>query len=290
VDDADNITIVAGELTLQLAWVHLTLNARPTASFPLPSGMMFKVKHQEDGLWNNRIGYATDVPNYGVLQYYHRDVQSPNDGFVWLSGADYDPAFELGDEVWRIIQLNRLAGEKFEAFLDFVSVSTAENLGMPDTGNFYVVFRRSATMPSGWCKVDWLGVMKLPSIEDAPVIGLEESTVLAAFSADDTTPVTAQAVKFTDASIGEDLTYAWQFGDGDTSTEQNPNHEYRLTGTYTVTLTVTGGGNTDAEVKTDYIVVSARTFTDTPMGPMIDDIAFRIGDPNLDGGNFHVDG
>jgi subtilisin family serine protease/chitodextrinase len=38
---------------------------------------------------------------------------------------------------------------------------------------------------------------------------------------------------------GDDITYLWDFGDGQTSTEANPSHTYASANTYTVTLTVT---------------------------------------------------
>jgi PKD repeat protein len=49
-------------------------------------------------------------------------------------------------------------------------------------------------------------------------------------------------ITFTDTSILGDainLTWSWDFGDGNTSTEQNPMHNYSMGGNYTVTLTVT---------------------------------------------------
>ena len=49
-----------------------------------------------------------------------------------------------------------------------------------------------------------------------------------------------QPVQFTDKSTGiGTITYAWDFGDGNTSTEQNPMHNYDKHGNYIVTLTVT---------------------------------------------------
>lgn len=40
-------------------------------------------------------------------------------------------------------------------------------------------------------------------------------------------------------STGSNLTYLWDFGDGNTSTQQYPSHTYNATGYYTVCLTVT---------------------------------------------------
>ena len=47
-------------------------------------------------------------------------------------------------------------------------------------------------------------------------------------------------VTFTDTSVGDSLTYVWNFGDATTSTLQNPIHTYTDTGIYIVSLEVTG--------------------------------------------------
>lgn len=47
------------------------------------------------------------------------------------------------------------------------------------------------------------------------------------------------SVNFNDTSIGNILTYKWNFGDGNTSLDQNPTHVYAKPGNYTVQLTVT---------------------------------------------------
>jgi PKD repeat protein len=78
-------------------------------------------------------------------------------------------------------------------------------------------------------------------------------------------------VQFSDASIGTDLVYAWDFdNDGNVdSNEQNPSYTYDTAGTYSVNLTVTNAGGSDSEVKEGYIVVSepeppVADFTVTP--------------------------
>lgn len=53
-------------------------------------------------------------------------------------------------------------------------------------------------------------------------------------------------LQFTDASFGTNpaVSWAWNFGDGNTSTTQNPLHTYASAGTYELVLTVTdGSGN-----------------------------------------------
>ena len=58
-------------------------------------------------------------------------------------------------------------------------------------------------------------------------------------------------VEFTDSSTGDNLTYVWDFGDGQTSIEQNPTHEYTVAGDYTVSLTTTN--NYGSDIRTDMI-------------------------------------
>jgi PKD repeat protein len=76
------------------------------------------------------------------------------------------------------------------------------------------------------------------------------------------TPTSGKApltVKFTDKSIGRDITgWAWDFnGDGVTdSTDENPGYTYNIRGTYNVSLTVTNAGGSDTKVRKNYIRVS----------------------------------
>ena len=60
----------------------------------------------------------------------------------------------------------------------------------------------------------------------------------------------------TDPNAGDVLTYAWDFGDGNTSTEAEPVHNYDVTvaDTFTVTLTATDAGGLDNAVTHDVIV------------------------------------
>jgi PKD repeat protein len=61
----------------------------------------------------------------------------------------------------------------------------------------------------------------------------------------------------TDPNPGDVLTYAWDFGDGNTSTEEDPTHTYGVTvaDTFEVTLTTTDAGGLDA-VFSDSVIVA----------------------------------
>jgi len=56
------------------------------------------------------------------------------------------------------------------------------------------------------------------------------------------------------------ISYAWDFGDGNTSTDENPVHNYTSIGDFTVTLTITNCEKTD--VTTKYITVNALGIND----------------------------
>ncbi|KIF71185.1 glycosyl hydrolase [Streptomyces sp. AcH 505] len=66
---------------------------------------------------------------------------------------------------------------------------------------------------------------------------------VAVASANKTSGTATLRVNFSSAGTqdpdGDELTYAWDFGDGTTSTEPNPAHPYKKNGTYTATLTAT---------------------------------------------------
>ena len=75
-----------------------------------------------------------------------------------------------------------------------------------------------------------------------------------------------QVTSFTNNSTGSNLTYEWDFGDGNSSTVENPTHTYGLTGTYTVTLTASNSAATSIKTAT-------ATITDVPPDPISDLLA-----------------
>ena len=84
------------------------------------------------------------------------------------------------------------------------------------------------------------------------------------FTADERVGTAPFTVQFTDLSMGNPTTWAWDFGDGTTSTEQNPSHVYKNEGAYDVTLTVSNAFGTDTETKTGSMTTGA-TGMSTPV-------------------------
>lgn len=86
------------------------------------------------------------------------------------------------------------------------------------------------------------------------------SDPVAGFVSPDTLSCPGKPITFTNNSIGTSLTYAWNFGDGNTSTNPSPVHQYAADGAYTVTLIIRDTyGCTDTMIMNQYIQIrSAR--------------------------------
>ncbi|HPR16645.1 MAG TPA: PKD domain-containing protein [Candidatus Cloacimonadota bacterium] len=99
-----------------------------------------------------------------------------------------------------------------------------------------------------------------------------DEAVIADFSATPLSGLAPLEVQFTDATIGNVGTWAWDFdNDGNIdSVEQNPLFTYDQAGDYTVTLTVTDvtGGYTSTETKEDYISVGESVVADFSATPL----------------------
>ncbi len=71
--------------------------------------------------------------------------------------------------------------------------------------------------------------------------------------------VLGETAVFTNTSTGDNLTFLWEFGDGQTSDEMSPTHLYTATGSYTVTLTVQNDVSSD--VATAVVIVTPPVIT-----------------------------
>ncbi len=77
----------------------------------------------------------------------------------------------------------------------------------------------------------------------------------ARFTADIRNGVKPLTVHFTDESLGNPVSWAWDFGDSGTSNEQNPVYNYLTEGIYNVKLAISDGTNTYTLEKEKYITV-----------------------------------
>ncbi|MEM7131541.1 MAG: PKD domain-containing protein, partial [Chloroflexota bacterium] len=107
-------------------------------------------------------------------------------------------------------------------------------------------------------------------------------------------PVQGQAplkTKFRDTSIGQIISWFWDFGDNTTSQEVNPEHTYTEPGNYTVKLSVTGPGGSYEEVKTNFVMVSpllpAPPTADFRASPTDGEVPLRVQFSDMSTGEIH---
>jgi PKD repeat protein len=95
---------------------------------------------------------------------------------------------------------------------------------------------------------------------------------VANFVANQTNIAPATTVSFTDQSTGVPTSWAWSiapatgwaYAGGTTASSQNPQVTFNTVGQYTVTLTASNAQGSDAETKTNYIIVAQSTGPCTP--------------------------
>lgn len=95
---------------------------------------------------------------------------------------------------------------------------------------------------------------------------------VANFVANQTNVTPGTTVSFTDQSTGIPTSWSWTlspatgwaYANGTASTSQNPQITFNTVGQYTVTLTATNAQGSDAETKTNYIIVAQATGPCTP--------------------------
>jgi len=95
---------------------------------------------------------------------------------------------------------------------------------------------------------------RVASFEFAP------ATAIADFEADNLTPLTSEAIAFTDLSTGSPVSWSWSFTpstityeNGTTASSQNPDVSFDAPGFYTVELEATYAIGSSIETKVDYI-------------------------------------
>jgi PKD repeat protein len=101
-----------------------------------------------------------------------------------------------------------------------------------------------------------------------------QPAIFADFYAADTLTCEGNSISYSDNSVGDVVSWEWEFDGGTpgTSSLENPTVVYNTTGNYDVTLTVSDGNNEDEIEKSDYITVSGSV----PQTPNIPDGASEL--------------
>jgi PKD repeat protein/C1A family cysteine protease len=73
------------------------------------------------------------------------------------------------------------------------------------------------------------------------------------FTANRTSGTIPLSVQFTDLSIGDPISWLWNFGDGGSSIVQNPVYTYTKAGSFTVNLTASNNAGSDSKAVSNYI-------------------------------------
>ena len=116
--------------------------------------------------------------------------------------------------------------------------------------------------------------VKIPSQNNPPI---------ANFTSNTTSGTVPLAVQFNDTSLGNPITWSWDFGDGTYSTKKFPNHVYTSPGNYTVTLAVRNSNSADFKDATITVLKEDSSSDDSSS----DDISGNdiSGDDSSSGGN-----
>jgi len=102
-----------------------------------------------------------------------------------------------------------------------------------------------------------------------------EVGLLVDFSA---TPVKGRSplfVRFSDLTIGNPTTWAWNFGDGETSSLKNPVHLYNSAGVYTVSLTASNFSVSGTRTRVNYITATFYRVSTEDIAPPADRVDLR---------------
>ena len=276
-----------GYLRLQSnTYTNLT-SARSVLAFSPGTELIVRALFPTQNSRETYIGFCVDTAittgQFAFIGYYNQSGTIK--WFVNINPGD-DTTIDgptLGE--WFVVRIRWNLDGTMEFYIDDTLVHT-------DTGShvldmYACVYNKNWWDNTWYDLIDYIGVREIGEfIEDTPEVDPIEIPITADFSASVVQAQTGHSIVFTDTSVsyvGDVDTWLWDFGDGDTSTEEIPTHSYSAVGTYTVTLTVSlSGEHEDSEVKTDFIEIFDPT--DTAIGEMIDDIAFRIGDPTIRGG------
>ncbi|MDD9206390.1 PKD domain-containing protein, partial [Georgenia sp. 10Sc9-8] len=199
----------------------------------LPPAIPATIWYQNNGQLSNapEIGNG-GAPMAGGVYVYDEELDSERkwpaywDGKAmfaeWNTGELF--SFQLTEDSSEVVDVNRI--------LASMSFARPHALEWGADGALYMIEWGSGfggnNADSGIYRIDYISGARAP---------------IARITADVTSGPVPLTVEFSSQGSrdpdGTEVTYAWDFGDGETSTEANPTHTYTDAGNYTATLTVT---------------------------------------------------
>jgi len=145
----------------------------------------------------------------------------------------------IDDECFKACENAKI--EYYIGFADPLSTYTWTVLG----GNVVMQNSNGSVVTIEWTgPVGSAGLIQVTEVSAANCIGMSERCVdiienpKAIFTVNPNAPqyCLEQSIFFDNMSIGNNLNYLWEFGDGDISTDEDPQHSYKAAGNYTVWL------------------------------------------------------
>lgn len=131
--------------------------------------------------------------------------------------------------------------QKGDNFRDNVEVV---ELGTPAQGRYVI-------------RISHKGTLGTPQNVSLIVSGISQPVVTADFEASPVSACVGQSVAFINKSIGEGLSYSWEFegAEPSVSDEEEPEVSYKTPGIYSVKLMISADGVSDTLIKDSYVVV-----------------------------------
>ena len=229
--DPDGDTIVSWIWTIE----SKPGGSNPTLDFADTAYPLFSASVKGEYMLSLVVGDGTDysVPDTVVVTVVENHppvvivTVEPTSGYAPLN-VDFDASESYDPDV-----------QQFQYFWDFDDGATSTKAVVSHlfigSGTYYVILTLT----------DLAGAESKETIQiDVLEVNNPPSASPTATPASGRVPLTVDFIANTFDSDGDALTYAWDFGDGETSTNENPSHTYVLEDIYAVSLVVDDGTDT----------------------------------------------
>ena len=285
------VTIDKNLATQPFSYSNITIEQPGTSQtlMALSDRLMYRLQYRNFGSYqvmlanhtvnadgNGRAGIRWyELRNYGSgWSIYQQGTYAPDDGENrWMASiamnSDGDIALGYSVSSTNTYPSIRFAGQNSESsgtgILDIAETSifegSASQTGINRWGDYSAMTVDPNDDDTFWFTTEystggWNWRTRIASFSFAPIV----DPPVTEFSVDDTHPMVAQTVSFTDESTNVPSSWSWTFSpssvtfvEGTNSASKNPKVQFNSAGFYTVTLTATNDIGSDTEIKSNFI-------------------------------------